>query len=467
MTKTLDTDYLVIGAGTAGMAFVDELVTQSATARVIIVDRRKAPGGHWNNAYDFVTLHQPADFYGVNSERLEQKPRDFASKGQIVTYYQRVIEKLCATGRVQYFPECEYLGEGQFRQLNGESQRYQVTVQRRIVDATYSNVSIPAERPPQYRVDPEAHCVPINALSTVTGSWTHYMVIGAGKTGIDAVLKLLADQVSPENIRWVMSHDPWLFNRDLMNTELFPTEFPKGLRATCRASDATDYLRRFEEHNWIMRLDPTIQTEHCRCGTVTLDELAQLRRIVNIVRLGRVTRVEKEAVILERGQIATGPHVLHIDCTANGLERRPARPVFEDNRITLQSLVLCMPAFSAAMTASIELREKTDDERNRSSQPVPYPDTIPDYFEALLIWQRNTLRWLPTHSTMMFRRRLSLITHLSLWGKLRLFVAVILWGYGAYASIQRIVERTPKQSVSTQAPPRGSHLSTAQESDIE
>jgi hypothetical protein len=448
VAKTLDTDYLVIGAGAAGMAFVDELITQSGTARVVLVDRRKAPGGHWNNAYDFVTLHQPADFYGVNSERLEQEPRDFASKEQIVTYYQRVIEKLCATGRVQFFPECEYLGESQFRRLGGDSQRYQVTVQRRIVDATYSNVSIPAERSPEYQVDPKAHCVPINALATLTGSWTHYIVIGAGKTGIDAVLRLLGEQVSPDHIRWVMSHDPWLFNRDLMNTELFPTEFPKGLRATCRASDAADYLRIFEEHNWIMRLDPTIQTEHCRCATVTLDELAQLRRISNIVRLGRVTRIEVEAVMLERGQIPTGPHVLHIDCTANGLERRPARPVFEGNRITLQPLVLCMPAFSAAMTASIEVREKTDEKRNRSSQPVPYPDTISNYFEALLIWQRNSLRWIPRHSAMMFSRRLSLLTHLSLWGKLRLLVGVILWGYRAFAAVERIVRRTQKQRTS-------------------
>ena len=66
---TLETDYLVIGAGAAGMAFTDELIADS-DADVVMVDRRHRPGGHWNDAYPFVRLHQPAPFYGVNSRRL-------------------------------------------------------------------------------------------------------------------------------------------------------------------------------------------------------------------------------------------------------------------------------------------------------------------------------------------------------------------------------------------------------------
>ena len=36
----------------------------------IIVDKHAKPGGHWNNAYQFVKLHQPAQYYGVNSKNL-------------------------------------------------------------------------------------------------------------------------------------------------------------------------------------------------------------------------------------------------------------------------------------------------------------------------------------------------------------------------------------------------------------
>ena len=69
MLGTIEADYLVVGAGAAGMAFADSLVSESE-ANIVIVDRRHAPGGHWNDAYPFVRLHQPAMYYGVNSMPL-------------------------------------------------------------------------------------------------------------------------------------------------------------------------------------------------------------------------------------------------------------------------------------------------------------------------------------------------------------------------------------------------------------
>ena len=66
-TISLTTDYLIIGAGTMGMCFLDELINNSSSLTAIIVDQRDKPGGHWNDAYSFVRLHQPAVTYGVNS----------------------------------------------------------------------------------------------------------------------------------------------------------------------------------------------------------------------------------------------------------------------------------------------------------------------------------------------------------------------------------------------------------------
>jgi cation diffusion facilitator CzcD-associated flavoprotein CzcO len=51
--RTLETDYLVVGSGAAGMAFIDSLIDET-DAQVVMVDRRSAPGGHWNDAYPFV-----------------------------------------------------------------------------------------------------------------------------------------------------------------------------------------------------------------------------------------------------------------------------------------------------------------------------------------------------------------------------------------------------------------------------
>lgn len=64
--RTLEADYLVIGSGAAGMAFADSLITETDD-QIVMVDRRVAPGGHRNDAYAFVRLHQPSVYYGVNS----------------------------------------------------------------------------------------------------------------------------------------------------------------------------------------------------------------------------------------------------------------------------------------------------------------------------------------------------------------------------------------------------------------
>src|SRR5690349_18513789 len=123
--RAIETDYLVVGAGAAGMAFADALVDASEGSQVVMVDRRHAPGGHWHDAYPFVRLHQPSQLYGVNSLRLGSETIDrsglnqgfyeLAGGSEICAYYDRVLhERLLASGRVRYFPMCEYVGGTRF-----------------------------------------------------------------------------------------------------------------------------------------------------------------------------------------------------------------------------------------------------------------------------------------------------------------------------------------------------------------
>ena len=69
MGRTIEADYLVVGAGAMGMAFIDTLVNETDAA-VVVVDRNDQPGGHWTTAYPYVRLHQPSAYYGVNSRKL-------------------------------------------------------------------------------------------------------------------------------------------------------------------------------------------------------------------------------------------------------------------------------------------------------------------------------------------------------------------------------------------------------------
>ena len=119
--RRADTDYLIIGAGATGLAFADTLIAES-DAHVTLVDRHGKPGGHWNDAYSFVTLHQPSSFYGVASTELGSGLKDpiglnrgmaeLASGPEVSGYFDRVMNhRLLASGRVSYHPLSNYLGE--------------------------------------------------------------------------------------------------------------------------------------------------------------------------------------------------------------------------------------------------------------------------------------------------------------------------------------------------------------------
>ena len=111
MTRTLDVDYLVVGAGAMGMGFTDALVDHS-DARVAIVDRRHGAGGHWLEDYPFVRLHQASSFYGVASTLLgdgslqqdgpEAGLHERATAPEVCSYYDRVLrERMIAANQTQ------------------------------------------------------------------------------------------------------------------------------------------------------------------------------------------------------------------------------------------------------------------------------------------------------------------------------------------------------------------------------
>ncbi|WP_416339108.1 NAD(P)-binding protein [Paraburkholderia sp. CNPSo 3076] len=144
--ETLETDYLVVGAGAAGMAFADALLALSDAA-LTIVDRRHAPGGHWIDAYPYVRLHQPSAFYGVSSMPLGQDVRDLtganagyyelAGADEVRAYFAHVMRRrFLPSGRVRYFPCSEYLGGDRFVSRYSQAS-WKVSVRRKVVDTTY------------------------------------------------------------------------------------------------------------------------------------------------------------------------------------------------------------------------------------------------------------------------------------------------------------------------------------------
>ena len=211
MTTTITPDYLVIGAGAMGMAFVDTLITDT-NATVAIVDRYARPGGHWTIAYPHVTLHQPSAFYGVNSQEFPGEKNidkiggnrgmsELATGDEVRSYFSRVMQQtFLPTGRVKYYPSHEYVGDGEFRPLITKDKAIRVGPDTRIVDATFMKVEVPAMRPPPYEVAEDVHLTTPNGLVALTRPYGGYTVVGAGKTGMDACLWLLSRGIDAKDI---------------------------------------------------------------------------------------------------------------------------------------------------------------------------------------------------------------------------------------------------------------------------
>jgi len=85
-------------------------------------------------------------------------------------------------------------------------------------------------------------------------------------------------------------------------------------------------------------------------------------------------RIDSDAVVLEHGALPADAGTLHVDCTANGLAARPVVPVFDGDRITLQSLFMCQQVFSAALIGYVESRPLDDAAKNALCQVVPHPE---------------------------------------------------------------------------------------------
>ena len=53
---------------------------------------------------------------------------------------------------------------------------------------------------------------------------------------------------------------------------------------------------------------------------------------------------------------------LYIDCTSNGLGKRPSVPIFNGKKICLQAISQCQQVYSAAALGAVEARFSDNDE---------------------------------------------------------------------------------------------------------
>ena len=395
--RELEADYVVVGAGVMGLAFVDTLLAES-DASAILLDRRTSVGGHWREAYSFVRLHSPSALYGVNSTALgDEAPSSdplnaglmaMAGKDEVVRYLDKVMsDRLLASGRVTWLPGHDWRGEGMAVGL-ADGTALRLRARRRVVDATLTDTHTPASDGSGFDIEPGVRCIAPNDLPTAEPAGTH-VVVGAGKTAIDTVLWLLNEGRRPETIRWIRPRDPWLLNRASFqpcrdHLVQILTGWAHEMDAAATAVDVDDLFLRWEAIGTMRRLDPTVTPSLFHCAFVSDGELARLQQVRDVVRLGRVQRIARDRIVLERGEVSTTLETLHIHCTAAGVPRVPTRPVFEPGRINLHYVRRCAPPFSAALIARVAAMDCCDNDKNSLCAPVAMVDAPRDWIAALL-----------------------------------------------------------------------------------
>lgn len=405
--REIAADYLVIGAGAMGMGFADQLLTDAPEARLVIVDRRAAPGGHWIDGYPFLRLHQPAAYYGVNSRPLETGAIDdsganagllhLAHRDEVVAYYDAVMrERFLPSGRVTFLPNTEADENGALVSDAGEPSR---VLAKTVVDAARLSPEISAHHAPPYRVTGGATLVRPNDLPAAARPGAPYVIVGAGKTGMDVAVWLLENGVDPARIQWIMPHDSWMLDRahyqpGQSHLGEVLTTLANEVEAIVESTSLEDLFERLEAKNCRLRIDPSVTPRIHRCATVSKGELEQMRRIANVVRQGYVQRIEPGRVVLDGGEIRTDPAAIHIDCTARGINHRPTVPIFAEGRVTLQHVRLCQPVFSAALIGHVEASYASTDEKNAICPAVEPPSDTVGWLRMLRVELPNRSRLL-------------------------------------------------------------------------
>lgn len=407
MTTDLSADFVIVGSGAIGMAFADIIMTES-DATMIIIDRYAKPGGHWNVAYPFVQLHQPSTFYGVSSKelsggRIEQGGLndglgELATGAEVSAYFDDVMRhQFLPSGRVQYFPMCDYVGDGKFVS-KASGKIFHATAKRKLVDATYLKTSVPSTHTPNFDVNEGVRFMPLNDLPKVEERPDGYVVVGAGKTGIDACLWLLEHGVDPDLITWIVSRDAWLLDRRNTQTaqEFFYDtigSYADQMESIANATSIDDMFDRLEQSGYFVRIDQNIRPTMFHGATISQLEIEALRRIKNVVRKGHVQSIGMHEIKMNRGTIPTTPNTLHVDCSATAIKNDGVIPVFNGDKITPQMVRPYQPVFSAAMIAHVELNHDDEDHKNRLCAPVPLPDGEKDYIDFTLGSLINQLTW--------------------------------------------------------------------------
>src|SRR4051812_5292809 len=144
--------------------------------------------------------------------------------------------------------------------------------------------------------------------------------------------------------------------------------------AAAHAESLDDLFLRLEAAGVMLRVDRNVLPTMAKTPTLGAWELDLLRTIEHVVRLGHMKHVTRREMVFDEGSVALAPGALVVHCAASGLQYPPLVPLWEPDKIRLQTIRAGFPCFCAALAGYVEATRDDDRERNRLCPPNTLPD---------------------------------------------------------------------------------------------
>ncbi|MBI2753647.1 MAG: hypothetical protein HYX46_09080 [Betaproteobacteria bacterium] len=195
-----------------------------------------------------------------------------------------------------------------------------------------------------------------------------------------------------------MPRDSWLQNRlhTQPGLEFFDHSIggeASKLAAFAEARSIDELFLKLEAAGQMLRIDPRQKPTMFHYATISTGEVELLRTITQVIRKGRVQRIERDALVLDQGRVTMLPDTLYVDCTASALGTVANQAVFQGDRILVQLLRAPLVVLSAALTAYVEVHGEDDARKNQLCTPVPFPRDLAGYATATHASMTNQFQW--------------------------------------------------------------------------
>lgn len=336
-------DVVIVGAGICGLNALFAASTYlKKGGRVALVDQRPRAGGMWNDAYDYVRLHQPHPLFtaGDISWQWDKDPSYLATKPEVLNHMQYCLDTLKRRVQVDEYFGWHYV---EHREADGvvtttlERDGEQTALDSdRLVKAFGFNVEV---NEPLALSSTRVESVSPNFCDVRTGAIAEsdkpIWVIGGGKTAMDTVHTLVTSLPGRE-VNLLAGSGTWFIRRE----ELYhPARgWRRGMRVNkwaeklAMAFDGTNEAAVFGQELDRTMTKATPTASNCIFGIISDSEMEQIRNGLNDTRNDHLvdavdTDQGVELVLRSGARICVPAGTWIINCTGYLLKQeRPAEP---------------------------------------------------------------------------------------------------------------------------------------------